>query len=213
MKKTALILTAALLWATAASAEEVVRSFRQQVPVGTADKIHLDFPVGELQVDGWEGSKLDLDVKIVCQDVSSRCEEAARELRLVYNASGDTMEVRVKDWPRFGAVKGLHVRGAIHVPRQLALRAELGVGEVHIQGTAGDLTVDLGVGEVHVTLPKEAFRTARIDTGIGEASLVAGGRRYSSGGLITPTIHWDKGAGRSGVQVDCGVGEIHVTLE
>ena len=213
MKKTALILAAALLWVVPAGAEEIVRSFRQQVPVGTADKIHLDFPVGELQVDGWEGSKLDLDVKIVCQDVSSRCEEAARELRLVYNASGDTMEVRVKDWPRFGAVKGLHVRGAIHVPRQLALRAELGVGEVHIQGTAGDLTVDLGVGEVHVTLPKEAFRTARIDTGIGEASLVAGGRRYSSGGLITPTIHWDKGAGRSGVQVDCGVGEIHVTLE
>lgn len=213
MKKTALILAAALLWVVPAGAEEVVRSFRQQVPVGTADKIHLDFPVGSLQVDGWAGSKMDLDVKIVCQDASSRCEEAARELRLVYNTSGDTLEVRVKDWPRFGAVKGLNVRGAVHVPRQLALRAELGVGELHIQGTAGDLTVDLGVGEVHVTLPKEAFRTARIDTGIGEASLVAGGRRYSSEGLITRTIHWDKGAGRAGVQVDCGVGEIHVELE
>jgi hypothetical protein len=213
MKKTTLILAAALLWVVPAGAEEVVRSFRQQVSVGTADKIHLDFPVGDLQVDGWDGSKMDLDVKIVCQDESSRCEEAARELRLVYNASGDTLEVRVKDWPRFGAVKGLHVRGAIHVPRQLALRAELGVGEVHIQGTAGDLTVDLGVGEVHVTLPKEAFRTASLDTGVGEASLVAGGRRYSSEGLISRAIHWDKGAGRAGVKVDCGVGEIHVKLE
>jgi hypothetical protein len=213
MKKTALILAAALLWVVPAGAEEVVRSFRQQVSVGNADKIHLDFPVGELQIDGWDDSKVDLDVKIVCQNPTSRCEEAAQKLRLVYDASGDTLEVRVKDWPRFGATKGLHVRGAIHVPRQLALNAELGVGELHIQGTANDTTVDLGVGEVHVTLPKAAFRTARIDTGIGEASLVAAGRRYTSEGLFTRTIHWDRGEGRAGVKVDCGVGEIHLNLE
>jgi hypothetical protein len=213
MKKTALILAAALLWVVPAGAEEVVRSFRQQVSMGNAEKIHLDFPVGELQVDGWDDSRVDLDVKIVCQNPTSRCEEAAQKLRLVYDASGDTLEVRVKDWPHFGATKGLHVRGAIHVPRRLALRTDLGVGEVHIQGAAGDLTVDLGVGEVHVTLPKEAFHTARLDTGIGEASLVAGGRRYTSEGLITRAIHWDKGAGRAGVKVDCGVGEIHVNME
>jgi hypothetical protein len=213
MKKTTLILAAALLWVVPAGAEEVVRSFRQQVPVGSADKIHLDFPVGELQVDGWDDPRVDLDVKIVCQNPSSRCEDAAKELRLVYNSSGDTLEVKVKDWPHFGATKGLHVRGAIHVPRRLALSTDLGVGEIHIQGTANDLTVDLGVGEVHVTLPKEAFHTARIDTGIGEASLVAGGRRYSSEGLITRTIHWDKGPGRADVKVDCGVGEIHVKME
>jgi hypothetical protein len=213
MKKTALILAAALLWVVPASAEEVVRSFRQQVPVGAAGKIHLDFPVGELQVDGWDDPRVDLDVKIVCQNPTSRCQEAAKGLRLVYETSGDTLEVKVKDWPHFGATKGLHVRAAIHVPRQLALRADLGVGELHIQGAANDLTVDLGVGEVHVTLPKEAFRTASLDTGVGEASLVAGGRRYSSEGLISREIHWDKGAGRAGVKVDCGVGEIHVTLE
>ena len=213
MKKTALILAAALLWATAASAEEVVRSFRQQVPVGTVDKIHLDFPVGELEVDGSDDSRVDLDVKIVCQRPSSRCEDAAQKLRLVYDVSGGTLEVKVRDWPHFGATKGLHVRGTIHVPRYIALRTDLGVGEIHIQGASNDLTVDLGVGEVHVTLPKGSFRTASLDTGIGEASLVAGGRRYSSEGLITRAIHWDKGAGRAGVKVDCGVGEIHVTLE
>lgn len=213
MKKTALILAAALLWVVPARAEEVVRSFRQQLPTGNADKIHLDFPVGELQIDGWDDSRVDLDVKIVCQNATSRCQEAAKGLRLVYNSSGDTLEVRVKDWPHFGATKGLHVRGAVHVPRRLALRTDLGVGEVHIQGTANDTTVDLGVGEVHVTLPKAAFRTASLDTGIGEATLVAGGRRYSSEGLISREIRWDKGAGRAGVKVDCGVGEIHVQLE
>ena len=91
-------------------------------------------------------------------------------------------------------------------------RADLSVGKLTIDGIAADVTADLGVGEVHVTLPKEAIGSANIDTGIGEASLIAAGRRYSSEGLIVRAIHWDKGTGHARVKVDCGVGEIHVTL-
>lgn len=213
MKKAILILAAALLWAATARADEIVRAFRQQVPTGSAQKVHLDFPVGSLEIEGWDGSQVDLDVKIACDHASSRCEDAAKDLRLVYNTSGDWLEVRVKDWPHFGATKGLNVRAHVRVPRRLTLRADLGVGELHVRGTENDLTVDLGVGEVHVTLPKGAIGSADIDTGIGEASLVAGGRRYSSEGLIVRAIRWNEGTGRSAVKVDCGVGEIHVALE
>jgi len=71
------------------------------------------------------------------------------------------------------------------------------VGSLTIEGIAADVTADLGVGEVHVTLPKESIGSAAIDTGIGEASLVASGRRYSSEGLFTRTIHWNQGPGHA----------------
>jgi hypothetical protein len=216
MRKTALIVftigLAVLLWAVPASAKEVVRSFRQQIPVGSAGSIHLDFPVGELHVEGGDGRQVDLDVQIVCNHSSSRCESAAKALRLVYNAAGGQLEVKIKDWPHWGGTKGLHVNATIHVPRDLPLKTDLGVGSLTIQGIAADVTADLGVGEVHVNLPKEAIGSAAIDTGVGEASLSAGGRRYSSEGLFTRTINWDQGTGRARVKVDCGVGEIHVTL-
>jgi hypothetical protein len=216
MKRTALLASliglAVLLWALPASAKEVVRSFRQQIPVGSAGGIHLDFPVGELRVEGWDGRQVDLDVQIVCNHESSRCEGAAKGLRLVYNAAGGRLDVKIKDWPHWGGTRGLNVNATIHVPRNLPLSTDLGVGSLTIQGIAADVTADLGVGEVHVNLPKEAIGSAAIDTGIGEASLSAGGRRYSSGGLITRQIHWDKGTGHGRVKVDCGVGEIHVTL-
>jgi hypothetical protein len=212
MKKTALLVLAVLLWAVPASAKEVVRSFRQQIPVGSAGKIHLDFPVGELRVEGWDGRQVDLDVQITCNRSSGRCEDAAKDLRLVYNAAGGQLEIKIKDWPHWGGTKGLNVVATLHVPRNLPLRTDLGVGSLTIQGIAADVTADLGVGEVHVNLPKEAIGSAAIDTGIGEASLVAGGRRYSSAGLISREIHWDKGAGHARVKVDCGVGEIHVTV-
>jgi hypothetical protein len=207
-----LALLAALGLGQPASAKEIVRSFRQQIPIGTATRIHLDFPVGEVKVEAWDSPQVDLDVKITCNEMSNRCEEAAKALRLVHSGSDGQLEIKVKDWPHFGATKGLNVDATLRVPRNLPLRADLGVGSLSIQGVASDVTADLGVGEVHVSLPKEAIGSAAIDTGVGEASLVANGRRYSSGGLITRAIHWDKGLGHARVKVDCGVGEIHVTL-
>lgn len=211
---TALIITAALLWVVPAGADEVVRSFRQEIPVAGADRIHLEFPVGEVTVEAWDNPRVSLDVKVACNhERSKRCVEAAKNLRLVYNTSGDRLHVEVKNWPKFAGTKGLHVIAKINVPRGLPLRAELGVGELSVQGTAGDLDVDLGVGEVNVTLPKDAIRTVDLDTGVGEASLTAGGRHYESSGLIARQLSWHKGPGRAGVKVDCGVGEIDVTLK
>lgn len=212
MKRTALLLAAALLWASSAGAEEIVRSFRQQIPVAGADEITLDFPVGEVTVEAGESNQVDLDVKLACnRNRTRRCAEAAKAVRLVYDNSGDRLRILVKNWPKF-STKGLHVIAHVSVPRDLPLRTDMGVGELNITGMAGDLTVDLGVGEVNISLPQEAIGSVDLDTGIGEASLHADGRRYESAGLFTRELRWDKGAGRARLSVNCGVGEIDVTL-
>ncbi|MEA2600228.1 MAG: hypothetical protein QOF89_1220 [Acidobacteriota bacterium] len=216
MKKIALILGTALLGmisAGTASADEVVRSFRQQIPIANAQKVHLEFPVGELNVDPGDGSQMGLDVKVTCKEETGRCADAAHDLKLVYDNSGDVFHVELKRFPKFGGSKNLHIVARITVPRELAVHAELGVGEMNIRGLAGDLDVDLGVGQVNVTLPKEAIGSVDLDTGIGEASLIAAGRRYESSGLMSKELNWDKGTGRSKVKVDCGVGEIDVILK
>jgi len=214
MKKTALFLAAALLWVTAAGAEEIVRSFRQQISLGSASEVSLDFPVGEVSVEAWESPQVGLDVKLACNHrATSRCVAAAQAIKLVYSTSGDRLRVEVKNWPKFGGGRGLHVLAHINVPRDLSLRANLGVGQMNIHGIAGNLTVDLGVGQVNVALPREAIGSVDLDTGIGEASLVAAGRRYESSGLIARELRWDKGTGRGKVSVDCGVGEIDVILK
>lgn len=217
MKKTALILSAALfagvLGAVPAGASEIVRSFKQQIPVGDADEIALDFPVGEVTVEAWDNPQVNLEVKIACNKRTSRCEENAKTLRLVYNTSGDRLRVKVKNWPKFAGNKGLHVIAKVNVPRNLPLWTDLGVGELNVQGTEGDLTVDLGVGEVNVTLPKDSIRSVDLDTGIGEASLRADGRHYESAGLMARQLTWNKGTGNARVKVDCGVGEIGVSLK
>ena len=217
MKKTALILSAALFVgvtaAAPAAASEIMRSFKEQIPVGGADEIALDFPVGEVTVEAWDNPQVNLEVKIACNKRTSRCEENAKALRLVYNTSGDRLRVEVKNWPKMAGAKGLHVIAKINVPRNLPLWTDLGVGELNVEGVAGDLTVDLGVGEVNMTLPKNAVRSVDLDTGIGEASLRADGRRYESAGIMARQLTWNRGTGNARVKVDCGVGEIGVSLK
>lgn len=213
MKKTALILSLALLLAVVpVGASEIVRSFKQQIPVGDADEIALDFPVGEVTVEAWDNPQVNLEVKIACNKKTSRCEEAAKALRLVYNTSGNRLRVEVKNWPKM-AGKSLHVIAKVNVPRDLPLWTDLGVGELTVQGTEGDLTLDVGVGEVNVTLPKDAIRSVDLDTGIGEANLSAAGRHYESAGLMARQLTWHEGKGNAHVKVDCGVGEIGVSLK
>ena len=213
MKKSVLILAAALLWVAPAGADEIVRAFKQEIPIGTAEQIHLDFPVGKVDVQGWAESRVDLDVKIECNRPTARCKEAAKALRLVYDNSGERLKVEIKNWPKWSGGKGLHVVAHVRVPRELGLTADLGVGELEVSGIQGDLSADLGVGEVSVTLPRESIGSVNLDTGVGEANLIVDGRRYQSSGVVAKEVRWTKGTGRSEVTVDCGVGEIDVRLE
>jgi hypothetical protein len=143
----------------------------------------------------------------------ARCAAAAKAVRLVYRVAGDTLRIEVKDWPRFTGGKGLQVVARVSVPRDLPLVANLGVGELRIKGLEADLDGDLGVGELRVELPRSAVRQVHLDTGIGEATLLAGGSRFSHGGLIARSVDWNDGPGKARVNLDCGVGEIDVTLK
>lgn len=203
---------AALLCALPASADEVVRTFQKQIPVGGIEDIHIEIPVGELEVEAGDGRQVEIKIEILCENRTSRCLERAKDVRFVYSADDGRLHFQLKDWPKVNA-KGLQVRARFIVPRDLPLRTELGVGELTVQGIEGDLRADLGVGEVNVTMPESAVGSVRLDTGIGEADLRAGGRRYESGGLFVRQISWNKGKGQSSVEVDCGVGEINVVLK
>lgn len=212
MKRLILPVAAALLCALPAGADEVVRTFQKQIPVGGVEDIHIEIPVGELEIEAGDGRQVETKVEILCERSKPRCLEAARNLRFVYSADDGRLHFELKDWPKMNP-KGLQVRAHFIVPRDLPLRTELGVGELTVTGIEADLRADLGVGEVNVTMPEASVGSVRLDTGIGEADLRASGRRYSSEGLFVRQISWNKGKGQSSVEVDCGVGEINVALK
>lgn len=213
MKKILLPVAAALLWAAPASADELVRTLDKQLSAQNVAGIALDFPVGEVIVEAAAGRQVQVKVELECDSVRrSRCVEAARGLELISSVSADRLRVGLKGWPKSGT-KGLEATFRVSVPRDLPLRADLGVGAMRISGLENDLDVDLGVGEINITMPESAVASVSVDTGVGESNLSAQGQRWESSGFISKELDWRKGGGRAKVRVDVGVGEASVRLK
>jgi hypothetical protein len=213
-KKTAWMLAAAALlsaFPAYAGRDEVVRRFVKQFPANDVDRVLVDIPVGEVIIEGSDDRQVGLDVKLECDERGGACEELSKRIRIVYSRDGGDLTLRLKEWPK-SRNKGLEAHVRVSVPRDLQLKADLGVGELRIAALEGGVDADLGVGELNITMPASAVASVSADAGIGDANLTAAGRRYESAGLIAREIRWNKGTGRAHVDADCGVGEINVRL-
>jgi hypothetical protein len=214
MRKTAWILAAAaLLWTLPARADrdEVVRRFVKQLPANGVERVVVDVPVGEVIIEGTNEAQIQIEVRLECDDRGGACEDLAQRVKVVYSREDGDLTLRVKEWPK-SRNKGLEAHVRVEVPRDLPLKAHLGVGELSIASLVSGVEADLGVGELNITLPAAAVGSVTADTGIGEASLIAAGRRYESAGLVAREIRWTKGTGKARVEADCGVGEIDIKL-
>ena len=212
MKKLIPFVAVALLAALPAAADEVVRTLERKVSAADASRIHLDFPVGDLEVEVGSGREVEIQVELECDSPrKTRCVEAAKKVELVVS-SGSRLDVELKGWPKNGD-RGLEGNFKVIVPRDLPLNAELGVGNMTITGLEADLNANLGVGDVSVTMPESAVAEVRLNAGVGDASLSAGGRSFTGKGFVGKELDWTGGSGKARVKIDCGVGEANVKLE
>ena len=207
------ILLPAIALPARADRDQTVRTFTQSFPGAGLSRISLDIPVGEVEVTAADRPDVEVEIRVLCdRDRLAACTERAKKATITAGRSGDRISVRLTKGSSWGH-HGLKVKAFVTAPRRLAVHTDLGVGELRIDGFAGDVSADLGVGEVHVTAPEAAVRSVSVDTGIGEGHLVAAGRHWSSEGLFTREIHWRDGAGDARINVECGVGEAHVRLD
>lgn len=209
----ALALFALALSPAAARADVTVRTLTKDLPAGEAHSVGFHAPVGELQVVATDGGSIRIDVALRCEhDGSSRCRNAAEDVRLRTRETGDRVQLDVDDWPKL-ASHGLSVRARLEVPRGRSVEIDMGVGEVSIDGVDADVEVDVGVGEVSIEIPEATVRSVHLNSGVGEVTLEVGGRTIDGTGFVGGALSWKEGAGSAHVEVDTGVGEIHVTLE
>lgn len=216
MRKSVALTTIALALSLATVARAAVLETEPQVfPVGKAQRVHLEFPVGDLRVVPGDGDRVELHLQVRCSRGSSAdCNEFANRLVLESRERDGVLHLHLDKFPKFRN-NGLSLRGELRVPRQLAVRLEMGVGDLDVTGIEGDLDVDLGVGEAMVTLPKRTTSAVHVKTGVGEATIVGSGTSVQRSGVVGSSTKWvaPEGGGRSSVKLAVGVGEATVRLD
>lgn len=203
---------AAALPAIASAAGTEVRSLTGNVSAAGVQRVEVHAPVGELRIEGAATSTVSVRIAVRCdKPVKPDCRRKAEGLELTASSDGDRVRVKLRGWPK-GSNAGLAVTMAVTMPSDLALEGELGVGELVVEGVEAGARLELGVGEMSVEVPAASVRRANLEVGVGEATLVVGGRRIEGKGFLGREIDWTSGRGRHLIDAEVGVGEIEVRL-
>jgi hypothetical protein len=211
--KQLLITAALLLSATASAHSEEVRSFDKTFDAKGFERLSVEIPVGEVEIEGTSSSEISVEVAINCTGWrSSRCEEYAEDVDLVSSEWKDKIELEIEGLKKWRSI-GLSFDIRMRAPAGMELEVDVGVGEVEISGFTNDVAADLGVGELSVSLEESQVRSVDLETGLGEANF-----RYSEGqmeasGLFGNEVRWDEGNGKASVKLEVGVGEIDLRLK
>jgi hypothetical protein len=215
MKRWGLVILALGVWLAAPARAERHRLQADPVryEVAGAREIRIDFPVGELRVEGDDGDDVRMTVEVRCDRGSLEdCQERARKVTVQRNLEGGTLRFEFDGVPKMNS-RGLTLHVHALVPRALSHRIEMGVGELDITGIAGSLEASLGVGELHIRGRTADYRKVNADVGVGDASLRTRDQRVQGNGFIGRELRWSGGSGPSSMRAHIGVGQVTVTLD
>lgn len=205
------LLIAAL--ATPALADRTVRTLDAVEPAAGIQKVHLEYSVGELTVEPSTDDRIRFTVKVRCKDGSRKCEERAEELEIEARRVGSTLKLEIPKTNNWSNNSKTTFRGLLQMPADIALKLEMGVGELTLSGLKDDVDVNLGVGEARLRLSENHVRQVAVSSGVGDASLRVGKRHMEGSGWLGHSVRWDDGPGRARIDVDLGVGETEVVLD
>jgi hypothetical protein len=202
---------AIILFLAAPAQSDEIRSFDRSFDARGLQRLVLDIPVAEMEIEGSRTDRIEVEVSVECEWRKRSCEDLADEIDLVSRKWDDelTLEVEgMKKWRSLGVSLDIRIRA----PASLKLELDVGVGAIEISGFKNDVYVDVGVGEVGVKMDESDVRSVSLDTGIGEVQMSYTGGRLEAGGIFDNVLRWDEGSGPARLRLEAGVGEIDVRL-
>jgi len=191
-----------------------VREISQQFEIADGQKLRIEIPVGDVEVETGDGGQVEAELTIRCRWKIADCRHAVEQLELVERSTARRLTIELSGLPRWQGTT-LDIEGTILVPKTTPLEVEMGVAELDITGIKSDLRVDVGVGKVRVWIPEAQISRAFLDVGVGEVELL-GAEGQTSGRrsfLVGSEVHWDDGPGEARVDIELGGGEITLWLE
>lgn len=210
-----LLLLSLLLVVLPARADDIapIRTIDQSIPIEGVSSLHTILRIGDLSVQGTEGTNATAQVKIDC--VSSdkeRCREAAGKIGLAWVRDDQVLRLRVTGTSRLSS-RHIHIEARLEVPANLPLEIDVGAGDVHLAQTTSDVEIDIGAGDATVQLAKSAIRVVQLDVNGGEAQLTADGATVEGSGLVHKALNWTQGEGKAILEIDIGSGDARVRLD
>ena len=209
-----LILPAALLLlATPAAAEHLaVRTLHQELAVNGASKVHARLSIGDLVIEGTDGTNVEVELNLDCNRVDAAvCKERADRVRLAPRMKKGELRVKLKNTPK-ARLRGIRAQMTVRVPRYMPVEVDVTAGTLDVSGMRSHLNINSGGGDVDVNAVRAGTNEVEIDIGLGKAALWLGDEQIKATGWPR-ALKW-KGTGDARIEIDVvGSGNVAVRLE
>jgi hypothetical protein len=207
MSRLQILVLALLLTVNGLSCAENYKNITRTLYVDELSSLRIEFSVGELEVEVWDGESIELDIELKSQ--RSWLSWRRRKVEDI------ELEVRISSDEVFLGIDAdkLNQQWVVKMPAKLALDVDLGVGEIRIDGLDNNLALELGVGEIEVIAATDNFDYINVSVGVGDVSL----RGFGSGtenerSFVSADAHFE-GQGDYQIEAALGVGEVLIRLD
>lgn len=189
------------------------REMSAGIDFGSAEKVVVDFEVGELRIEVGSSSRVEVELDLRCKSRSASCERRLEEVEIFLEQRGSKVLVTFDGLSKKLSNK-IETECLVRIPASAELSVDMGIGDLEIEGVTQDIFVDMGIGQVSLSLPERAVGSVYLDTGIGESKVWGSDGSISSSRpfLIGSEVEWESGPGKAEIVVDLGIGEIWVDL-
>jgi hypothetical protein len=206
-----LVVALLLLLTSAAAAEVEIKTFQQSYLLGTARLLNVDMSFGEIRVEGYDGSEVQVEFRLTCKrEDLEKCRRRAERLQLVPRVKGQKLVVRLKRTPR-GKIQGIRALLLLRVPNGVALDVDLRSGEVFVEGMRSTVEIDVTFGDADLVARHGEVGQVDVDVVAGRAELWLGDGHLKGSGWPR-SIKW-RGPGENRLNVDVGTGRARIRLE
>lgn len=207
MRRHQILILSSLLTVSGISFADNYKNINRTLDADELDSLRIEFSVGELEVEIWDGDSIELDIELTSErNWLSWRRRKVEDIELEVRTSGDELFLGIDEGK-------LNQHWVVKMPAKLALDVELGVGEIRIDGLDNNLAVELGVGEIEVITATDNFDHIDASVGVGDATL----RGFGSGtenerSFVSADAHYE-GRGDYTIEVELGVGDALVRLD
>ena len=118
-----LFLIAAVATPTAAPTPSgQAREYARNFSAANLDELYIDFPIGELEIEGTNTDRIEVEVHIGCDGWRARsCRESAQHVELEPNRDGDRLELSFAGFSKCRNL-GMHINMKVRLPAPLDSR-------------------------------------------------------------------------------------------
>ena len=202
MRKAMTILATCAVLTTTAWAKNSV-TLEDNFTIVSNSTIHLEVPVGELEITTHGGSNVELEVVVKEADSNWFSSADLDDATLSKTIKDDDVYLRVD-------LDDTQQKWTLNIPKTSSLEIDMGVGEVSIDGVSQNLELDLGVGDANIELAGDNYAKINLETGVGDADLHGFKDFRQERAIVSKDINW-RGDGEFRINVEVGVGDVEVS--